>query len=289
MTHRTLRAAALSLIALLAQLASLDVGAADAEHHYKSPITLTPAPGVRVVMERRVDQWMIHYGDGKWQKLDDTLEEAEAGKAGIALTADFNYDGYLDVAVLAGSGYAGAMTTYALHLWSPSERKFKRFKPILGNPTLEPSRQAVISWERDGPAWTSTEYRVRNGVLSTAVVREQNALRWLNLPLDQLTIYPSDSGKVTDSRIIAGEAPSNVAPENLPSATAKISESKVWLHEQPMPSARTGMYLIKGDTVTLLDYRPSRDGDTTEYGWLFVRFEGKKKLEKWIPAGSVVN
>lgn len=288
MICRCVRVAIPTLAALAAHIVSINVIAADATPHYKSPITLAPAAGVRFTLEERRDQWWLRSADSNEQKLDDALGE-DSGKAAVVLVADFNYDGYPDVAVLAGVGYMGAMTTYRLHLWDPAERRFKKFKPVLGNPSLEPLRKAVIVWERDGPQWTSTEYRARNGVLAAAIVREQNALRWLNLPLDQLTIHPPVSGKVSDSRIVSGDAPSNVAPETLPSATAQISEAKVWLHEQPMPSARTGMYLIKGDTVTLLDYRPSRDGDTTEYGWLLIRFEGKKKLEKWIPAGSVVN
>lgn len=263
--------------------------AADAKHVTRLPHSYSPQRGHVVVVDVLKDMWQVKLPGGGTQSLGEALEDGERGAAAPLLVADFNYDGYDDIAVLAGVGYGGAMTTYWLHLWEPTERKFKKFSSILGNPTLEPSRKAVITWERDGPQWTSTEYRVRNGVLSTAVVREQNALRWLNAPLDQLTIYPPDSGKVTDSRIVSAEAPTNVAPETLPSATAKIGDAKVWLHEQPNPAARTGMYLIKGDTVTLLDYRPSRDGDKTEYGWLFIRFEGKRKLEKWIPAGSIVN
>ena len=211
LTNAARRSAALALGTLMLLLVPLEAHAVDAKRHYKSPITIDPAPGVRITLERRNDQWLVRSADGKSQKLDDALEEGESEKAAIALVADFNYDGFDDVAVLAGVGYGGAMTTYWLHVWEPRERKFKKFSTILGNPTLEPSRKAVISWERDGPQWTSTEYRIRNGVLSTAVVREQNALRWLNVPLDQLTIYPPDSGKVTDSRIVDADAGGNCA------------------------------------------------------------------------------
>ena len=143
-----------------------------------------------------------------------------------------------------------AMTTYWLHCGSRLSASSKSSRASF---VTQRRRRAAVITERDGP-WTSTEYRVRNGVPSTAVVREQNALRWLNAPLDLLTIYPPDSGKVTDSRIISAEAQTNVAPETLPSVRAKIGDAKVWLHEQPNTAARTGMYLIKGDTVTLLDH-----------------------------------
>lgn len=275
--------------ALLGFVATTPARAVDAKHIYSLPHTVSPQRGVNAVVELKGDSWQVRLPGGRTQSLTEALEGDERGRAAPLLIADFNYDGFEDVAVLAGSGYGGALTTYWLYLWSPAEQRYSKFKGILGNPTLEPARKAVIAWERDGPQWTSTEYRVRNDALATAVVREQNALRWLNLSLDQLTIYPPDSGKVTESRIVSSEAPSDVDPETLPSATARISDAKVWLHEQPKPGARTGMYLVKGDVVTLLDYRPTREGDTTEFGWLFVRFEGKKKLEKWIPAGSVNN
>ena len=275
--------------AFLGVVATTPARAVDAKHIHQLPHTVSPQQGVSVVVELKGESWQARLPGGRTQALTEALESEERGRAAPLLVADFNYDGFEDVAVLAGSGYGGALTTYWLYLWNPAEQRYSKFKGILGNPTLEPSRKAVIAWERDGPQWTSTEYRVRNGALATAVVREQNALRWLNLALDQLTIYPPDSGKVTDSRIVSSEAPLHLDPETLPSATAKISDAKVWLHEQPKPSARTAMYLIKGDVVTLLDYRPTQAGDTTEFGWLLVRFEGKKKLEKWIPAGSVNN
>lgn len=77
--------------------------------------------------------------------------------------ADFNHDGHADIALIAGVGNGGALATYRIHLWDESARQFRKFGPIVGNPTLQPARKALVAWERDGPAWNSTEYRSDNG------------------------------------------------------------------------------------------------------------------------------
>ena len=79
------------------------------------------------------------------QRAEAMTRTEDSGKVAVVLVADFHYDGQFDVAVLAGVGYMGAMTTYRMHLWDPAETPLKKSKPILGNPSLEPLRKAVIA------------------------------------------------------------------------------------------------------------------------------------------------
>lgn len=264
------------------------VAAAAPASIHRLPHTLSPQAGVSVVIERAGDQWLARLPDGRKQSLGEAMDDDERGRAALMLQADFNFDGYTDIGLIAGVGYGGAVTTYWVYLWDEKKRSFRKFPRIVGNPTLVPARQALIAWERDGPAWTSSEFRSVGGELTLVVEREQNILGGADLALDQLTIHLPETGKVTDSRVIAGEAPIDVAPETLPSATAKITQPKAWLHQQPDAKSRTGMYVIRGDTVTLLHYQAPKSEQDSANGWLFVRYQGRKTIELWIEANAIV-
>jgi hypothetical protein len=251
------------------------------------PHTMSPRPGQPVLIEQAGERWQARLPDMRTQALGEAMEDAERGRVAPLLLADFNFDGHTDLALVAGVGYGGAISTYWVHLWDDKAGQFQKFPRIIGNPTLEPARRALIAWERDGPAWTSTEYRSINGRLTLAVVREQNILGSGTPALDQLTIHLEDTGKVTDSRIVAGDAPTDVPPETLPSATAPITKAKVWLHRQPAATSRTGMYLVRGDTVTLQHYQPPKSERDHPFGWLFVRYQGRKVIELWIEADAI--
>ena len=55
-----------------------------------------------------------------------------------------------------------------------------------------------------------------------------------------------------------------------------IAKDRVYLYDKPEEGAKTKMYIIKGDEITLLDL----SGDY--YEWILIRYKGKKHIEKWI-------
>ena len=80
---------------------------------------------------------------------------------------------------------------------------------------------------------------------------------------------------VDQQQIIAPqpETENNVSEPNKPS-TLTITAKKAWFHKDPVESSKTKLYVIKGDTVTLLE----QEGD-----WLKIRFTNKNQtFERWI-------
>ncbi|MCK5662086.1 MAG: hypothetical protein KAI17_01300, partial [Thiotrichaceae bacterium] len=63
-------------------------------------------------------------------------------------------------------------------------------------------------------------------------------------------------------------------------STKSITVLKAHLYEDANETTRTKMYLILADKVKVLDRKKASDNSR----WLFIRFEGKKVLEKWIRA-----
>ena len=275
-----------SLLLRLSLLLPLAVGA-QTESVYRLPHSVSVQAGLSLRVEEVQNQWRVRWPDGHTQSLGEALSAEERQRSPVLLQADFNYDGHADLAMAEGVGYSGAYATYRLFLWNPKTGSFDDFPVIVGEPQLLPSRQALIDWQRDGPRMSSTEYRANQGVLRRYVER-QPILPQSERALDLLIFYPPDAPKVTDMRIIDAQTPADTAPESVPPAQAPITAAKVWLHDAPQARSRTRMYLIRGDTVRLMAYRPPRDDGDGSGGWLFVRFEGRRPLERWIPASAIL-
>ncbi|MCF6194971.1 MAG: hypothetical protein L3J46_11630, partial [Kangiellaceae bacterium] len=62
------------------------------------------------------------------------------------------------------------------------------------------------------------------------------------------------------------------------SGVASIKIAKAYLYDDADETTRTKMYLISGDKVKVLKRKKANDNSR----WLFIHFEGKKPLEKWI-------
>ena len=73
-----------------------------------------------------------------------------------------------------------------------------------------------------------------------------------------------------------------VTPEEaaVPEETKTITAKKAILHDGSSDEQATKMYVIAGDKVTILSEAKDADGKL----WYFIRFEGRKVLEKWIKA-----
>ncbi len=59
-------------------------------------------------------------------------------------------------------------------------------------------------------------------------------------------------------------------------AVRAIAVERAYLYNQPVEAAKTSMYVIKGDRVTLLDAAGAWDE------WVLMRYQGTRLIEKWI-------
>jgi uncharacterized protein YfaS (alpha-2-macroglobulin family) len=59
-----------------------------------------------------------------------------------------------------------------------------------------------------------------------------------------------------------------------------IKVAKAWLYDDADETTRTKMYLISGDKAEVLNSKKASDNSR----WLFIRFEGKAVVEKWLRA-----
>jgi hypothetical protein len=251
------------------------------KEHSRSPVTFSPQAGETVTIEQTGDEIAAKLPSGKIQALGEMEEEEFRFGATPLLQADFNFDGAGDVAVFESSGYGGVNQFYTLYLWDRAGRSFQAFADMVSNPDLNIGRKALVSGQRNGPRWYTTEYRSDAGKLYAAVERETVADGF-----DYVT-FKNPAGQATGHKVVSNGEEDGRLSENLPDAVIQIQADKVLLYDKPDAAARTKMYVVKGDTATLLDYSGNNAETTGEDGWFLIRFKGRKVIEKWVEGSAL--
>lgn len=249
--------------------------------HHSLPMRFQPRAGTAVSIEVVGGQVVARLPGGRTQKLVEAIDARERRDIPWVLRGDFNYDGAEDLAVLDATGYGGVNAFHTLFLWNATSGQFDALAEPIVNPHLVRERQAVQTSQRDGPRWSGNEYRSIAGRLYVAVNIDDNILDGVDL----LT-FRDPAGKVL-RRLLAEVEQREVAPERRSPAVVPIRTARAWLHDRPDPAARTGMYVIKGDRVTLLDHA-TRAGEPLGTGWFKVRFNGKRTIEAWVEGDALV-
>lgn len=265
----------------------LSLGSA-ATQETRFPFQFTPMTGQKVTIDQPTGSEVIaHLPNGKQQSLAvvETYEASDGIKY-IALTNDFNFDGAQDLAILESSGYGGVNAFYQLFLWDQQTKDFKVFGDTVSNPEVDAQQQVLTTSSRSGPMWYTTKYKLGQGELYPAVEWEPitvNDGNWQRLT------FKNPQGKVIGHKVVnSQDEQSGDAGDNLPFAVATIKVKKAALYDKPNDSAKTKMYLVKKDAVTLLDWQATEGDPYTGEGWFLVRFEGKKVFEKWIEGSALV-
>ncbi|MBN6063289.1 hypothetical protein [Aggregatibacter actinomycetemcomitans] len=65
-------------------------------------------------------------------------------------------------------------------------------------------------------------------------------------------------------------------------AESGVIKSKSYLYKSPNDNDKSKLYLIKGDTVSILDEKSSSDKK-----WYLINYSGKKDINMWIKADSI--
>lgn len=213
---------------------------------------------------------VITYADGKTQSLLDLPDPEERQYSEhIALQGDFNVDGLQDIAFFVSSGYAGVNQFYDLFV---SDGR-GRLTPLMeiSNPSLNVEKQQLSTAQRSGPRWYETVYQFKEGRIIQHIDYSM-----IDASLFHREIYQGD--KRLSSAVV-----SNQDAESNELLVRKITIDKATLYNQADESTATRMYVIKGDDVTLLDYKEPNMYD----GWFFIRFNGRRVIEKWIRSDAV--
>ena len=162
------------LAASLCLASGLALAEGELQEQAAFPFTTVVAPSTKVTIE--LDKNTVKATLPGWdeQVLFDIepLEGEEAGRYPVAQVGDFNFDEMQDIAIQDGIGYGGVNVFYRVFLWDDKANKLKEFATPISNPVLDGEKQTLVSAQRSGPLWYSTEFRAEKGKLYAAMDTE---------------------------------------------------------------------------------------------------------------------
>ncbi len=109
--------------------------------------------------------------------------------------ADVNFDGYKDVGVLTGIGYAGVNSFYDFYLFNPTTNSFEKNAILTGITlsSIDPIKKQIISTYKSGPGYETVIYQW-NG---STYVKSQPKKEMASIPTPKISV--SGMSQYTDS------------------------------------------------------------------------------------------
>ena len=198
---------------------------------------------------------------------------------GEILAQDFNFDGWVDLAIPMAVGYAGVNYFYDLYTYSPQAAEFVLRKapssegPQFCNPQLRTSERMLTTTCKSGPSYAYADYKFDQG--RPYLYRTSEVVVLLGFPEDQQLAYRVqlyDAKGQPQTTTITGDT-----RDGKP-IVRSIPLAKVFLHNAAHVRTRTEMYLVKGDKVEVLEVNPGAPQ------WLKVAYQSAKlgRIVKWI-------
>jgi|GEM_PF-4799359 len=167
---------------------------------------------------------------------------------------DFNFDGNADIALSSGSiGYGGVNDYKNYYFYNPRTHRFELAGKEINRLQIE--GKELLSYTKDGPF----TYQERYGIAAGKLYKKSETL---DVGFLTRTVRFNPEGKVRKT---------DFTPDTL-----TITAPKAYFYTQPNEGSKTKGYVIKGDKVKVLDYKPFE-------GWLFIAYKSSKKLfKRWI-------
>lgn len=246
-------------------------------------VTLDIRPGVSARLKQLDDEsFNLQTGNTAVRASGECNPEFEM----TALFADFNFDGWRDLALPSGTGYGGVNTFYTLYFYRPATRTFQKSRftdalndlNIRANLVPDPQTRTVGNVYKSGPAYVS-------GTLC--------------LTPDGLDLYACRRGEI--GNLSAPQTADDYdwtwfGPNGSPLAFRPLGKSgqdlSLWtvipsrlgLHAAPNSASPARAYVVRGDQVEVLELR----GDQ-KAGWAHVSYRGKgdRVSSGWVSSGWV--
>ena len=226
--------------------------------------SITPDTRAELIVDR--GSVNIEFGSGSSQTLAQDIEPFN-GEIGVTVD-DYNFDGFADIAVLESFGYGGVNMFFAVYVFDPAQSAFRHWLTE-SNIEPDPAKREVHTGQKSGPRYFSAVYRLHDG--NPYLYRESVQI---GSDLEKVTLRNA-RGDVTETKIV------DLRRDGSATAERTIAAERAYFYDEPDDAAKTGAYVIRGDTVELLDSA----GDWDD--WLFIRYRGRRVFEKWIKTGDL--
>ncbi len=226
----------------------------------------------------------VNVGDSTQTFALETIDDSGSPAQGDVLVEDFNFDGFNDVGVPSGIGYGGVNNYYAVQAYVPSQKKFvlltgKDFE--VSNPIFDPKNKILFGNARSGPFWYGTAFKFESG--KPWLYRNSNFRNLLvfdktDTYLEQTRTFNKSGGLVNYSILDVDKDGNSVAVK-------RLVPTKMFLYASPKENAKTNSYIIRGDTVRILEIAGGSDTVSIETEqWVKIAYLSKKygRIIRWL-------
>ena len=240
--------------------------------------TFEVRPGVSATLKQTGDE---HVSLGTGSQTLQATGNCNSDFHMDALVADFNFDGYRDVAVPTDTGYGGVNTFYELYFYRPASRTFQKTRyrddsndhAIRANLSPDPLTRTVDGSYKSGPAYVALTlcltpdgadlYTCRQGDLNFDLARTADDYDWTWL---------SPAGKVLVLRPLLRSGQDR--------SLWTVATARLPLHSEPVLKSRSSSYVVRGDQVEVLELRA---------GWAHVKYtgRGKRVFSGWVQRSAL--
>jgi len=197
---------------------------------------------------------------------------------GAVLAVDFNFDGWLDLAVPMAVGYGGVNYFYEIYFFDRRSRSFELLNvpgPYDGqfcNPQVSKPEKALLTDCKSGPAYDYADYRFIGG--KPYLYRTSQMLPLPGFKKDDLVF----ATKLYNSRGEVIRTLWNDDPRDRRGASRTVAQKRLYLYPQPSLRAKPNGYLVRGDKVEILEVNRS------DYSWVKVAYQSRAKgrIVRWV-------
>lgn len=197
---------------------------------------------------------------------------------GAVLVADFNFDGWLDLAVPMAVGYGGVNYFYEIYFFDPRARSFEllgvpgEYDGQFCNPKISRAEKALLTECKSGPAYSYADYRFAGG--KPYVYRFSAMFPLGGFKKDDVVF----ATKLYDSKGRLVRALWNDDPRDNRAARRAVAQKRLYLYPAPDPKAKPNGYVVRGDKVEILGVNES------DYSWVQIAYQSRAvgRIVRWV-------
>jgi hypothetical protein len=241
-------------------------------HNFPAKLEIAPGLSINIAADKAYRQFTLSLPNKTQQVLAGLDSELTSPPDfDPVMVADYNFDGYQDIATYGGMG-GMVNAQFNLYLWNAKQQRFSLFKGDTTNLELDSKHQLIKTSTRSGPRWYETYYASDQGKLYVAI--ETAMLSAGTQELGFLT-YKNKAGVIMKTIV----TDLDMALDHSPNVNATVQADKAYLYNQANEASKTAMYVIKDDSVSLKNLA-GIENDSAK--WCLVEYKGKKTISKWL-------
>jgi len=206
----------------------------------------------------------VLFGMATKQKITDLNRNIVIISSGkefeLFILEDYNFDGFIDIAVLVDIGLMGVNIFYDYYLYDQDKKKYIKSISNISNLRVNKENRELISSMKLKNSYLTTVYKIINFTPYLAMKREA----FMQNGLEKIQIF-DENGILQKKSIIP--------------KYDKVKSEKAYFYKTPN-GAKTKRYIIKNDRVKLLDIDMKNK-------MVFIEFKGKKNFLQWIKLETI--